>query len=591
MKMTYQRNSRLVNKKYSEYFLPTVLTAMANNVAIILGGLIVSNVLGNTAAAAMNVTMPFLQISFSFTILFGMGASAIISVAKGKRDTQYANRVFTAVFLILILVSAILVILQVTFIDQICSFLAKDDEVRALMKEYFLPIAYGTPLLIILPSATYCIRTDGKPKLASNILIIANIANLAFAWLLIAVMGVGVSGASIANIAGYFVGFLVMLSYFFSKSRTLRFDFSILKDIKAFGRLAGNVCAVGASGALGTMLITFKLAGLNLIIQSAGGTLGVSAFVICSACQTLMSMFVTGASQTMIPIIGVFYGERDNNGIKYAFNKALKILMIASLALMLVMEIAPQLIVSIYNFTDPQLVAMCIPAIRIFAVSFPGLAITFLALYYFMAIQKKNLSIMISIVSGIAIILPCAYIMTKFMGINGVWMSFNVANYGTLIILWIVLKIVIKRSKGKYTDLFLLEQSKEDVAALSYQGTTTNAVDVSKQTIESLTERGVPYTVANKIGIALEEMAVNSEKLSAKKGKPCDIDIRIRVQNGEIVIAMRDNGEYFDPTVYNEKEKTEYTVTGIQLVTAIAKKIEYTRVLGLNQTTIIVQNT
>ena len=89
------RNAVTVNKKYTEYFLPTVLTAMATNIAMIVDSIIAGNLLGQNSLAAINLMSPISQFYFSITILFGLGASSIISFAKGRRDEKQANRVFT----------------------------------------------------------------------------------------------------------------------------------------------------------------------------------------------------------------------------------------------------------------------------------------------------------------------------------------------------------------------------------------------------------------------------------------------------------------------------------------------------------------
>ena len=65
-----KRNSVTINRKYSEYFLPTVLTAMATNIAMIVDSIIAGNILGKNAFAAINLLSPVAQLYFSLTILF-----------------------------------------------------------------------------------------------------------------------------------------------------------------------------------------------------------------------------------------------------------------------------------------------------------------------------------------------------------------------------------------------------------------------------------------------------------------------------------------------------------------------------------------
>ena len=96
------RNAVTVNKKYTEYFLP-------------------GNLLGQNSLAAINLMSPISQFYFSITILFGLGASSIISFAKGRRDEKQANRVFTSTFIVLIALSVIFIAIQLPLADSISS--------------------------------------------------------------------------------------------------------------------------------------------------------------------------------------------------------------------------------------------------------------------------------------------------------------------------------------------------------------------------------------------------------------------------------------------------------------------------------------
>lgn len=127
------RNAVTVNKKYTEYFLPTVLTAMATNIAMIVDSIIAGNLLGQNSLAAINLMSPISQFYFSITILFGLGASSIISFAKGRRDEKQADRVFTSTFIVLIALSVIFIAIQLPLADSISSLLTKDAELKSLL--------------------------------------------------------------------------------------------------------------------------------------------------------------------------------------------------------------------------------------------------------------------------------------------------------------------------------------------------------------------------------------------------------------------------------------------------------------------------
>ena len=357
------RNAVTVNKKYTEYFLPTVLTAMATNIAMIVDSIIAGNLLGQNSLAAINLMSPISQFYFSITILFGLGASSIISFAKGRRDEKQANRVFTSTFIVLIALSVIFIAIQLPLADSISSLLTKDAELKSLLYQYYVPFIIGTPIYLLLMCSIHFVRADARPAFASNIVIVANAVNLGLDFLFMGAFKMGIAGSSIATVTGYAVGFVMMSTHFIMKKSTLHFDFSILRNPVQFFKFLGKMVTIGLSGALGTMLITVKMLFLNTIIQSIGGSAGMVSYSVCSSSQIFMSMFITGASQTMIPIIGVCLGEKDYDGVRYAFRRAARVLAVSSVVIMLFICIEPEPIIKFFGITSPADIANTVPAL------------------------------------------------------------------------------------------------------------------------------------------------------------------------------------------------------------------------------------
>ena len=575
-----KRNSVTINRKYSEYFLPTVLTAMATNIAMIVDSIIAGNILGKNALAAINLLSPVAQLYFSLTILFGLGASSVIAVAKGKNDKTLANRIFTTTFIAVVLLCVVLMAIQLPLAGGICSLLTKDKVLNPLLYQYYIPFILGTPLNLILLCSTYFIRTDNRPRFASNIVIVANIINLIMDYVYMGVLGMGIAGSSIATVTGYAVGFVMMITHFTSKKSTMHFDFSIVKIPKKFFGIFSELITVGLSGALGTLLITVKMLFLNWIIQSTGGRDAMASYSICSSSQIFMSMFITGASQTMIPIVGVCLGEKDFDGIRYAFRRAFTILARSSVGIMLFICVAPEPVIQLFGITAENDIANAIPAMRINALSFPALAFSFLLLYYYMAIQRKTLSTTIAVVNGIAILIPSALILSVFFGITGVWISLVVAQVGTLVVLYFIIMVIKRKSKGKYQSFYLLEfNDNNEIVSLSFKGSKENASGVSLYLTSFLTSHNIEKNIANRIAVAVEGISADIAERTCKK-KKADIDIRIMIDGGDTIISIRDNGEPYDIVPNDSEEKT---LSEIEVVKAVSKSVEYSSVLGFNR--------
>lgn len=172
----------------------------------------------------------------------------------------------------------------------------------------------------------------------------------------------GIAGAALATITGYAAGFLILIIYVKSPRRTLKFT----RIKKGMLRMFAHIASAGVSGALGQLLLFVKILLLNSLVLSLGGQSGIVALTVCMSCLSLTSMFVSGAAQTMIPLIGTFYGEQDSQGVRHAAIRALAVVMVAAAVLVIIFEAAPKFMLSLYGVTADADIAVGITAIRYF---------------------------------------------------------------------------------------------------------------------------------------------------------------------------------------------------------------------------------
>ena len=135
-----------------------------------------------------------------------------------------------------------------------------------------------------------------------------------------------------------------------------------------------------------------------------------------------------------------------------------------------------------------------------------------------MATQKRASSTAISIINGIVILIPSALILGKFFGITGVWYSLVVAQVGTLVVVYFIDLAEKRKSGGKYKNFYLLEETEDnELLALSFKGTKENAAGVSLYLSSFLSKNGIEESRANRIAVAVEEMAAScAERMEGK---------------------------------------------------------------------------
>lgn len=573
--MELRRNDKLITKKYKEYFVPTLLMAMSSSMAIIVDGIIVGNMLGANALAAVNVCMPIMQLFSALSVLIGMGAATVISVSKGKRDNDTANRTFTTMCLMALIISIILLVCQLMNPSFFCRMLTTDEQLYLLAYDYYRILIMGTPLIIIVTTFGYVLRADGLPKYASAILITSNGVNLIMDVVLIRAFDMGIRGAALATVLGYVVGMVLLCVYMFSKKRSMRFDCNDMVH------RAKDILSNGLSPAMGGIFITIKILCINHIVTNIAGSAGMVSFSVCLSCLSFVSMLISGASQTMMPILSTCYGEKDYSGVGMVIKRAFIVLSVSTLVILCVFELVPKTVLALFGVTAPSDVRLAVPSLRLFVISLFGTAMVFLLLYICVAVQKKRLSFIITVLEGLIIVVPGAFILSNIFGINGVWFAFILAEYGTVAITYFI-------TKGNISGICRAEggtgsgADNDDDSILELSINWENVSETVSSAVDFLNKAGFSSSLSNRIGITIEEMIDNISHFS--KHNNVNMDVLIHTVADGAVISFCDDGDPFNPLYYSEEEKEEYAIDNISMITSLASHIDYQRVIGLNKT-------
>ena len=228
---------------------------MALSLGTIVDGIIVGNTLGAQSLAAVNLVLPLTLVFTLLNALIGVGGSSLIALAKGRRDADAANQVFTVSIGSTLLLSVFFALAGIFLLEPITRIVSGDHDLKFLVGRYLSVLVYGAPVVILFPVLVYFVRVDGKPELSTAVVILANVVNLICDLVFILGFGMDVQGAALASITGFSVGFLVLFRYFFSADRTLRF----VRPSWAAWKTFWEIVTVGTSSALAQALLFVQL--------------------------------------------------------------------------------------------------------------------------------------------------------------------------------------------------------------------------------------------------------------------------------------------------------------------------------------------
>lgn len=449
--MTLSRTSTPLFRRFLSFLLPTVLAAAAMQLSFIAAGIFVGNMLGADSLAAMNLAMPFIQIFSAGGVFFGVGGTVLVALYKGAQQEREASEIFYLSFWGMILTGIAITICGVLGHKWLVTILAgTEPQLAQLLSLYLFPMFFAAPVFIFISGMVYFIRTDGRVTLAAGLLIFANGLNLIFIPLLIWQLG-NLAAPAWGMVAGYSCATLGVFLYFTSPRRTLKL-LKPRKFSKNLGKLFINGIPVAAIG----LQFPIKLFFTNSVIVAYGGTAGLAAYSVVFACVLVISLCISGVVQTMMPMVGMLYGEKDWRGVRLVFGYSFYTLVISSLVLFALLEIFPGTVISWFGIIEPEMYQIGVTAIQISTLSLPGIALAALLRSYAQALGYPLTALWIVTVGNLLVALPALWILAAFFGLPGIWWSMVVAEYAAILPYFILMISISRQTHGARRGILLL---------------------------------------------------------------------------------------------------------------------------------------
>lgn len=416
--------------------IPASIGILVMSINMIVDTIFVGRWIGVLAIAAITVVLPIAFLISSIGMGVGIGGSSIISRALGADKSDKAFEVFGNQISLTIVLSVIFVLLGTFFSTPILQLFGANGDIIVPATEYFNVIVWGVPFLAFAMMGNPVIRAVGKPNYAMLTMLFPAIANIFLDVVFIKFMNLGMFGAGLATSISYAVSGLFILWFFFSKNTQLKvipkyfkLNFSIVKEIVSLGGVT-----VVRQGTISLLTIV-----LNYTLFKYGGEISIAIYGIINRVMLFALFPVLGVTQGFLPIAGYNYGanniERVKESIKTSILFGTGIAIIIFIAIMLF----PTQLVSIFT-EDKELLNSTPNALIIAFLATPVITTQLIGAAYFQAAGKALPALLLTLLKQGIFLIPLVYILPKFYGVNGVWMSFPIADISSTLVTYIYLK-------------------------------------------------------------------------------------------------------------------------------------------------------
>ena len=391
--------------------IPGAIGMLASALYQLIDGILVGQVLGEAAFAAINLAMPFVIINFALADLIGVGSAVPISVRLGQGEEKVANNIFTCACLMIVGTGALVGALLFLAAPALLGLMGAEGELASLAVQYLRVYALFSPLSTIIFATDNYLRICGKIRMSMWLNILMSILTAVFEFTLLVVLDLGIWAAALASSLGMIACVLIALYPFARKKLQLRFcrprfSLPMVKQIVACGspNFLNNI-----SGRVTSII-------MNAVLLRVGGQNAVSIYGILMYVDGLIQPLMYGACDSLQPAVSYNWGAGNRRRIlaieKYCFSAAAGISLLSAVVLFLFPGAVTALFLSAMD-----------AAIRLFALTYLTRWFSFASQSLMTALERAGEASLIS--TATALIFPVILLAALSpLGLTGVWLNF-----------------------------------------------------------------------------------------------------------------------------------------------------------------------
>ncbi|MDA9976925.1 MATE family efflux transporter [Polaribacter sp.] len=422
--------------------VPASIGILVMSLNMIVDTIFVGQWIGVLAIAAITVVLPIAFMISSIGMGIGIGGSSIISRALGNENSEKALLTFGNQISLTTILALLFVVLGNIYSTEILTLFGAKGAILDPAQAYFDVIIYGVPFLTFAMMGNPVIRAVGKPKFAMYAMLIPAVVNIALDILFIKYMHLGMYGAGLATAIAYASCGLFILYFFISNKSELKIipknfglDFSIVNEIVRLGGVS-----IARQGTISVLMIV-----LNYSLYTYGGEISISIFGIINRVMMFALFPIMGITQGFLPIAGYNYGAKKYDRVKETIQKAIVYGCVVAGFIYIMIVLFAKEIISVFS-TDATLLAETPRAMLLVFLASPIIAIQLIGSAYFQAAGKALPALFLTLLKQGVFLIPLAYILPMYFGVDGVWYSFAIGDVLATIITYIVVRREIKKN-------------------------------------------------------------------------------------------------------------------------------------------------
>ena len=413
------------------FVLPCIGTMLFTSIYGVVDGLCVSNFVGKTAFAAVNLIMPLPMLIGTVGFMLGTGGSAIVGITLGEGDEDKANRYFSLFVLTAFLAGVALSVLGLFILRPVAILMGAKGEMLDFAVRYGRVLMVSVPTFILQHMFQSFFVTAEKPTLGFWFTVGAGCTNMVLDVVLVGWLRWGVEGAAIATFISQIVGGVLPVFYFLDHKTTSRLH---LGKTEFHGSVLKAACINGSSELMTNLSMSLVNILYNYQLLRFAGENGVAAYgVIMYAAFLFVAVFV-GYAVGSAPIVSYHYGARNRAEVHNLYTKSLRLIGVVAVIMTAVSMLIIPYVAKIFVGYDAELLELTSHAFRVYGLSFLIMGFNVYGSSFFTALGDGVTSALISFLRTMLFQLAAVILLPMVLRIEGVWLAITAAELAALVV-------------------------------------------------------------------------------------------------------------------------------------------------------------
>ena len=501
------------------------LTLAAEEVDVLVAGYL----FGEEAITGVNLVSPMFFAATFISMMIAVGTAHHYSYEIGRFKKEEADNAVGQGVLLAFVASLFVLLFTQSAKSRFLASVTESTDIFSYSSAYYTFFPYMLSVLPFFFLLQFLVYADGGGKRCVLASVLQLAVNIPCSMLLSRKMGM--AGLSLGTLLGFLASIAVYVSWIISVHSSIRlrwhFSFSDTFEIMKFSY--AHACL--------PLYIGISRMSLNKFVALRFEDECLTALTVVNHLMVIILVF-EGLGQAVDPLLNIYYGERNPDGIRKVMHSAIRIAVIEGVTLGLMMFAFAGFLPRLYGVHTPDLLDLCTSALRTVAPTMPFIALLYLFVVYYMVTGHLRISLAIAVLRNVVFYIALPLVLGMMFGIEGVWIGVALAYMGTFFLFAGFLR-------AKYGKSFPLILEDRDIVSKDVVLTVDKLMEIRGWAGKECDKRGIASSVRNKIELLLEELGMLIIERNGIRPPLAEVSICFKK---DIKVMIRDDGEIYDVT-------------------------------------------